>query len=103
MEECGMVTYMLLMKLTEQGIKNVKDAPERYNAASSTSEKSGGKVLGFWIAIGEYDYVAIGESVSDEAALAFAVGLSALGNLRVESVKLFNTQQFEGALKMLQK
>ena len=94
---------MLLMKLTEQGIKNVKDAPEQYNAAFSALEKSGGKVLGFWIAIGEYDYIAIGENTSDEAALAFAVGLSALGNVRVESVKLFTKEQFEGALKMLQK
>jgi uncharacterized protein with GYD domain len=103
MEDCSMVTYMLLMKLTEQGIKNIKDAPDRYNAAFKALEKAGGKVIGFWIAIGEYDYVAIGESVSDEAALAFAVGLSALGNLRVESVKLFSKQQFEGALKMLSK
>jgi uncharacterized protein with GYD domain len=103
MEDCGMVTYMLLMKLTEQGIKNVKDAPERYEAAFKALEKSGGKVIGFWIAIGEYDYVAIGENTSDEAALAFAVGLSALGNVRVESVKLFSKEQFEGALKMLQK
>ncbi len=96
-----MVTYMLLMKLTEQGIKNIKDAPDRYNAAFKAWEKVGGKIIGFWIAIGEYDYVAIGESPSDEAALGFAVGLSALGNLRVESVKLFSTQQFEGVLKML--
>lgn len=96
-----MVNYLLLMKLTEQGIKNIKDAPARYNAAFKAWEKAGGKVLGFWIAIGEYDYVAIGESPSDEAALGFAVGLSALGNLRVQSVRLFNTQQFEGVLKAL--
>ncbi len=98
-----MVTYMLLMNLTEQGIKSIKNAPERYEAAFKTLEKSGGKVIGFWIALGEYDYVAIGENTSDEAALAFAVGLSALGNVRVESVKLFSKEQFEAALKMLQK
>ena len=98
-----MVTYMMLMKLTEQGIKTINDAPKRYEAAFRALEESGGKVIGFWIATGEYDYVAIGENTSDEAALAFAVGLSALGNVRVESVKLFSKEQFEGALKMLQK
>ena len=96
-----MVTYMLLMKLTEQGIKNIKDAPKRYEAAFKAWEKIGGKMIGFWIAIGEYDYVSIGESPSDEAALGFAIGLSAMGNIRVESVKLFSTQQFEGVLKAL--
>lgn len=49
-----MVTYLLLMKLTEQGIKNIKDAPDRYKAAFKAWEKAGGKVIGFWIAIGEY-------------------------------------------------
>ena len=96
-----MVTYMLLMKLTQQGIKNIKDAPKRYEAAFKALEQSGGKMIGFWIAIGEYDYVAIGENTSDEAALGFAVGLSAMGNVRVESLKLFSTKQFDGVLKML--
>ena len=98
-----MVTYMMLMKLTDQGIKNVSEAPERYEGAIKAFEKTGGKLIGFWIAIGKYDYVSVGEATSDEAALAFAVGLSALGNVRVESVKLFTKEQFEGALKMLQK
>jgi uncharacterized protein with GYD domain len=96
-----MVTYMMLMNLTELGVRNVKDAPERYKAAFKALEKMGGKVIGFWIAIGEYDYVGIGECPSDEAYLAFVVGLSALGNVRVESVKLFSTELFEGAIKML--
>ena len=92
---------MLLMNLTEQGIKNIKDAPKRYEAAFKAWEKAGGKIIGFWIALGDYDYVSVGESPSDEAALAFTVGLSAQGNVRVKSVKLFSTQQFEGVLKML--
>jgi uncharacterized protein with GYD domain len=98
-----MVTYMMLMKLTDQGIKSVREAPERYEGAIKAFEKTGGKVLGFWIAIGQYDYVSIGESASDESALAFAVALSSLGNVRVESVKLFNREQFTGLIKMLPK
>jgi len=31
-EDRYMVTYMMLMKLTDQGIKNVKEAPERIEA-----------------------------------------------------------------------
>ena len=98
-----MVTYMMLMKLTDQGIKNVREAPERYEGAIKAFEKTGGKVIGFWIAIGKYDYVSVGESTSDEAALAFAVALSSLGNVRVESVKLYSREQFTSLIKMLPK
>jgi uncharacterized protein with GYD domain len=98
-----MVTYMMLMKLTDQGIKNVREAPERYEGAIKAFEKTGGKVIGFWIAIGKYDYVSVGESTSDEAALAFAVALSSLGNVRVESVKLYSREQFTNLIKMLPK
>jgi uncharacterized protein with GYD domain len=96
-----MVTYMMLMKLTDQGIKNIKEAPERVEVGLKAFEKTGGKLIGFWISIGKYDYVSIGESVSEEAALAFAVGLSSQGNVRVESVKLFSREQFAGLIKML--
>ena len=96
-----MVTYMMLMKLTDQGIKNVKKAPERIEEGLKGFAKTGGKLIGFWIAIGKYDYVSIGESTSDEAALAWAVGLSSQGNVRVESVKLYSKEQFAGLIKML--
>lgn len=96
-----MVTYMMLMKLTDQGIKNVKEAPERIEVGLKAFEKTGGKLIGFWISIGKYDYVSIGESASEEAALAFAVGLGSQGNVRVESVKLFSREQFAALIKML--
>jgi len=96
-----MVTYMMLMKLTDQGIKNIKGAPERIESGLKAFEKTGGKSIGFWIAMGKYDYISVGESASDEAALAFAVGLNAQGNVRVESLKLYSTEQFEGLIKML--
>jgi uncharacterized protein with GYD domain len=96
-----MVTYMMLMKLTDQGVKNIKEAPERIEVGLKAFEKTGGKLIGFWISIGKYDYVSIGESASEEAALAFAVGLSSQGNVRVESVKLFSREQFAGLLTML--
>jgi uncharacterized protein with GYD domain len=96
-----MVTYMMLMKLTDQGIKNIKEAPERIEVGLKAFEKTGGKLIGFWISIGKYDYVSIGESVSEEAALAFTVGLSSQGNVRIESVKLFSREQFGALIKML--
>ncbi|MCP4265635.1 MAG: GYD domain-containing protein, partial [Candidatus Brocadiaceae bacterium] len=67
-----MPTYITLYKLTEQGIKNIKDAPGRYEDAIKKFVAVGGKVIGVYATMGEYDYVGIGEAPNDEVAMIFA-------------------------------
>jgi uncharacterized protein with GYD domain len=54
----------------------------------------GGKLLGFYLVMGEYDYVAIGEFPSDEAAATFQLGLAAQGNVTTKTLKAFTTEEF---------
>lgn len=89
-----MVTYMMLMKLTDMGIKDIKNAPKRIEEGIKSFEKMGGKILGFYAALGEYDYVAIGEIPNDETGTTFALGLSAQGYVKTNSVKLYTKNQF---------
>jgi uncharacterized protein with GYD domain len=89
-----MNTYITLMKLTDQGIKTVKDAPKRAEAGIKAFEKMGGKVLGFYAALGEYDYVSIGEAPNDEVATAFSLALGSLGNVRTTSLRAFTLKEF---------
>jgi uncharacterized protein with GYD domain len=96
-----MVRNVLLMKLTEQGAKDIKGAPQRIEQAIKTVEKMGGKLLDFYVITGEYDYIAIGEMPSDEAALAFTLGLTALGNTKVTTCKAYTQQEFAAAVKKL--
>jgi uncharacterized protein with GYD domain len=94
-----MNTYILLMKLTDQGIKTVKDAPKRAEAGIKAYEKMGGKVLGFYAALGEYDYVSIGEAPNDEVATAFSLALGSLGNVRTTSLRAFTLKEFTEIVK----
>jgi hypothetical protein len=55
-----MATYIILMNLTEQGIKDIKNAPDRVKATEAALEAAGGKLLGFYLTMGQYDYVAVG-------------------------------------------
>jgi len=82
------------MKLTEQGAKDIKGAPQRIEQALQTVEKIGGKMLGFYAVTGEYDYIAIGEMPSDEVGMTFVVGLSALGNVKVTTCRAYTQQEF---------
>jgi uncharacterized protein with GYD domain len=64
-----MPTYVTLMKLTDEGVRGIKDAPKRIEEGIKGLEAAGGKLLGFYVVMGEYDYVGIAEAPSDEVAM----------------------------------
>ena len=96
-----MPTYITLYKWTEQGIKSVKDAPARIEAAIKSVQAAGGKVLGVYLTMGEYDLVSISESPDDEAASAFLLAQGMQGNVRSTTLRAFTKEQFVEILKKL--
>ncbi|MBM3470527.1 MAG: GYD domain-containing protein [Armatimonadetes bacterium] len=96
-----MPTYVILMNLTEQGVKNIKDAPSRIEAASKSLEAAGGKMKGFYSTMGEYDYVVIAEGPSDEVAMLQLIGLGVAGYVRTTTLKAFPLPEFAELLKKL--
>lgn len=93
--------YIILMNLTEQGVKDVKNAPARVKATAEALEAAGGKLLHFFVTMGQYDYVAIAKGPSDEVALAQLLGLGAAGNVTTTTLKAFSLEQFKEVLKAL--
>jgi uncharacterized protein with GYD domain len=96
-----MPTYIGLYRLTDQGIKAIKDAPGRMETAIKSVEKIGGKVIGLYVVTGEYDYVTIGEFPSDEVAMTFALALGSLGNVRTTTLRAYTKEEFATIVKKL--
>jgi uncharacterized protein with GYD domain len=96
-----MLPYILLMKLTDQGIKDIKNVGEGIEEGIKVWQEMGGKFIGFYAVIGEYDYVAIGEAPSDQAAMTFALRLSSQGNVRTTTLKAFTKEEFVEMLEKL--
>ncbi len=90
-----MAIGICLMKLTEQGIRNIKYAPRRIAAAKEAVEAIGGKWIGFYLTMGEYDYVAIADFPSDEVAMTYLMSLGAAGNVRTTTLKGFTLDEFQ--------
>jgi len=93
-----MQTYVVLMKLTDQGVKDIKDAPQRIKDGISLFERNGGKVVGFYLTMGEYDYVAVGEAQNDGLVLTFCLTLAAGGNVRTTTLRGFPASELEQLL-----
>jgi len=96
-----MPIFISLMNLTDQGIRDIKNAPQRLQEAVKGLEALGGKLIGFYTVMGEYDYVGIAEAPSDEVAMAFLLGLGAAGNVRTTTLKAFKVEQLAEIVKKM--
>lgn len=82
--------YFLLCNFTEQGIRNVKEAPNRRAAARELGKKLGVEVKAGYMALGAYDVIIHAEAASDEGMARFVMSLAAKGNLRTTTVRVFD-------------
>jgi uncharacterized protein with GYD domain len=89
-----MPAYIVLYKFTEQGLANVKGSPERIKQAKAAAEKAGGRSIGVWLTMGEYDLVAIGEWPDDQAAAAFLLAQGGRGNVTSQTLRAFSEEEF---------
>ena len=97
-----MPTYITLINWTDQGIRNVKESPQRLDALKKGVEATGGKVIGFYLTMGRYDMVTIVESPSDEVTAAMVLSMGRLGNIRSETMKAFPEEQYRGIIAKIQ-
>ncbi len=98
-----MPTYIGLLKLTEQGSKDIMNAPARIDEGINLYQKMGGKVIGVYLVMGEYDYVVIGEAPSDEMQTAFTLALCSQGNVKSTTLKAFTAKEIPAILAKMSK
>ncbi len=84
--------YIILIRFTEQGIRNIKDTTRRADIASREAERIGGKFTSYWT-FGKYDGVGILEAPNDEAAMEFELRIGSLGNIRTTTLKAFTEEE----------
>ena len=89
-----MATFIILANFTEQGIKAVKDSPERFNAVRGLAEKVGATIKSIYWTVGRYDVVTVVEG-TDEAVTAMLLKVGSLGNVRTETLRGFALEDFK--------
>jgi uncharacterized protein with GYD domain len=89
-----MPTYITLVNWTDQGIRNVKESPNRLDVAKKVAKDAGGVMKDFYMTMGTYDIVIVSDFPSDEAAAPFALGAGAGGNIRSATLKAFSEAEY---------
>ena len=91
-----MPTYVTLFNWTDEGIRNVKDSPDRVAQASAAIQAAGGEMKAIYVTMGQYDIVAITELPNDEVASAVVLAIAGAGNVRSETMRAFTMDEFSG-------
>jgi uncharacterized protein with GYD domain len=93
-----MPTYISLVNWTDQGVAAFKDTVERSEAGRQLAEKFGGTLKEIYWTIGPYDIIAVSEAPDDETATAFALALSAQGNVRTTTLRAFDADEMKAII-----
>ena len=89
-----MVTYVMLLNWTDQGIRNVKDSPKRLDAVKKLAKDLGGEVKSFYMTLGAYDVVLIVDMPNNDKLASFGLKLGSLGNMRSTTLKAFTEDEY---------
>jgi uncharacterized protein with GYD domain len=90
-----MPTYISLVNLTEKGVREMKNASERLQALEKAANEVGGRLIGFYLVMGQYDYVIITEAPDDQTAARLILGTIAKGTMRTQTLRAFPREEFE--------
>ncbi len=84
-----MSIYITLIHLTDQGIRTIKDDPDRVRAAAQLAQSEGIRIISEWWTMGPYDAVMITEAPDDETMNRFLLGAGRQGNIRTTTMRGF--------------
>ncbi len=96
-----MASYVSLLRFTEQGILNIKDAPARLDSAEKAFQAFGAQLKQFFLVMGTYDAIAIFEAPDDETATKLSMAISSQGNVRIETLRAFTQDEYRRIISAL--
>ncbi len=88
-----MTTFISLMNFTDQGIRNIKESPDRAEAFKTMAQKAGVTVKDIYWTVGQYDVVVVLDGPDDEAVTSALLGLCSLGNMRTQTMRAFSAEE----------
>jgi uncharacterized protein with GYD domain len=93
--------FITSLNWTEQGIRNVKDAPKRAQAANDIAKKVGVEIRELFLTSGDTDMVAVLQTENGDNVAKFAMAVGALGNVRTRTVRAWTASEMQKLISEL--
>lgn len=89
-----MADYIMLMKLTEQGSRDVSQVDTQIEMTRQAWKAVGGEMKTAYLTMGEYDLVAIGEGDDDKVA-SLSMFLARQGSVTTLTMRAFGEEEVQ--------
>lgn len=96
-----MPMFILSLGWTEQGIRAVKDAPKRSQAAKELASKVGVEIKQIYMTSGDDDLLLIVDTPNGDNVAKFALALGSLGNVRTRTCRAWPEPEFHKLISEL--
>jgi uncharacterized protein with GYD domain len=90
-----MPMFIMSLGWTDQGIRAVKDAPKRSQAARDLAKKVGVDIKQVYLTSGDSDLLLIVDTPNGDNVAKFALALGALGNVRSRTARAWPEPEFQ--------
>src|ERR1700686_904662 len=87
--------FICSINWTDQGIRTVKDAAKRTQAARDLGKKLGVEIRDVYLTSGDTDLLVIAETANGDNMAKFALALGAQGNVRTRTARAWTTAEFQ--------
>ena len=93
-----MPTYIMLSKLTPDGVATIKNNPQRIREVNKELEQLGASVKAQWSTLGQYDFVNVVEAPDDVTMARVSLELGSRGTGRYETLAAIGIEEFIASL-----
>jgi len=88
-----MSAYISLINWTDQGARGAQGTVNQAGDIDKLLQSMGGRKIGMWWTMGQYDVVYIFEAPDDETATAFLASCAKAGNIRTSTMRCFSEEE----------
>ena len=93
-----MPTYVMLTNLTPEGVRTLKNNPNRVSEVNKEVEQIGAKVVSQYATLGQYEFVTIVEAPDDKTMAKVSVELGSRGTMTSETMAALPSEELAGSL-----
>lgn len=89
-----MPTYVTLWKYTKDGLVDMKNTPDRYEAVKKIIKDAGGKLVSIYGLVGEYDVITVMELPNEKVAASTILKICAKGRITSQTMTALAIDDF---------
>ena len=93
-----MPTYIMLSKLTPEGVATIKNNPQRIREVNRELEQLGASVKAQWATLGHFDFVNVVEAPDEQTMARVSLELGSRGTAKYETLPAIPVDDFISSL-----